>query len=220
LNAGRTWAELAKFAQDISDDVFISRNVEKLAERGVDLLFHPGTHDMVAFDLAWGGAHHPDLPVYLKANSGHGKKGHPAAERDEQNKAAFLLGHFFDGVEPLLTAPTVEWKVNGDVVEVAVQFRAGSGEESGRIWWMTNRPPDGSPGYLSEMIPDDNWMDMERDGESGAWTASIPIPADAQRLDFFSNHRKVVSYRGKTYATYLSSPYTRVVLKGMNNLSP
>ena len=95
IKAGHTWEELETFTRAISDGVFISRNLPALRARGVEMLFHPGTHDMVAYDLAWGGAHHPDIPVYLGANTGHGEKGHPQLERDERNRDAFLLRHFF-----------------------------------------------------------------------------------------------------------------------------
>lgn len=213
LAAGRSWEDLEKFALDVSDGVFVTRNIDALRARGVDLLFHPGTHDFVAYDLAWGGKHHPDIPVYLGANTGHGKRNpHPENERDEQNKAAFLIGHFFDGVEPLLEAPAVESRVREDTLEIAVRFHPGSGEESGRVWWIYDRPPDGSPGYLDKMIPDGNSAEMTFDRKRTAWTARIPLQPDAGRIDFFSNHRKVIRHGGKAYPTYLSSPYTRVEL--------
>jgi hypothetical protein len=94
LDAGNTWKDLQIFARDISDDVFISRNLKALRKRGVDMLFHPGTHDFVAFDMAWGGKHHPTIPVYLGANSGHGKRGHPKTERDQQNKSGVYAQTF------------------------------------------------------------------------------------------------------------------------------
>ena len=53
LDSGGTWKDLQKFTREISDGVFISRNLDALRKRGVDMLFHPGTHDMVAFDMAW-----------------------------------------------------------------------------------------------------------------------------------------------------------------------
>ena len=210
LNAGHTWEELQKFTRAISDGVFISRNLPALRARGVDMLFHPGTHDMVAYDLAWGGAHHPDLPVYLGANTGHGKKGHPQTERDEQNKTAFLLNHFFDGVEPLLTPPSVKTEIHDDTLKVTVRFPPNSGDESGRIWWMFDRAPDGSPKYISELIPDENTAEMTHDAKRGVWTASINLDPKATSIDFFTNHRKTVHHGTKAYATYLSCPYTRV----------
>ena len=80
----------------MSPEVFVGPKLGELKKRGAEVLFHPGTHDFVAFDLNWGGKHYPEVPIYLRANSGHGIEGpHPAAERGEQNKAAFLLRHFF-----------------------------------------------------------------------------------------------------------------------------
>lgn len=213
LAAGHTWDDLRKLAHRLADSVFITRNIEALRARDVDLLFHPGTHDFVAYDLAWGGKHHPTIPIYLRANSGHGKrKGHPAAERDEQNKAAFLLEHFFDDVAPLLEAPIVEHQVVDNTLKVTVRFKAGSGDESGRIWWIYDRPPDGSPGYLDTLIRDDDWAEMTHDRARGVWTVTIKLDPEATRIDFFSNHRKTIQYHGRAYRTYISCPYTRVEL--------
>ncbi|MEM7235762.1 MAG: hypothetical protein AAF517_26570, partial [Planctomycetota bacterium] len=212
LAAGKDWKELQAFAKRYDRDVFISQRLDELRQRKVDLLFHPGTHDFVAFDLAWGGTRHPTIPVYLAANSGHGKRqGHPNKERDERNRDAFLIQHFFDGVEPLLTPPSIHHRREKDRLVVSVRFRKTSSEESGRIWWIFDRPQDGSFGYLKEMIPDENSAEMKR-GESGAWVVEIPLEASAKRIDVFSNHRKTIRYGGKSYATYLSSPYTRVKL--------
>lgn len=215
LDAGHTWEDLQAFARDISDQVFISRNLEPLRARGVEMLFHPGSHDMVAYDLAWGGAHHPTIPVYLGANTGHGGKGHPFTERDQQNKAAFLLRHFFPDQTsgPLLTPPAIESQVDGDFLHVTVRFAPNSGEESGRIWWINNRGNDGSPSYLKELIPDENTLEMTHNADEGTWTVDIPIKSDANRIDLFSNHRKIITHGETPYRTYLSSPYTRVDLK-------
>ena len=214
LAAGHTWEDLQKLAHNIADSVFITRNVEALRARDVDLLFHPGTHDIVAYDLAWGGKHHANIPIYLQANTGHGKKkGHPAAERDEQNKAAFLLEHFFDDVAPLLEAPTIQQQIEDNTLKVTVRFKSNSGEESGRIWWIYDRAPDGSPGYLNELIHIENWADMKYDKERGVWTTTFELDSNATRIDFFSNHRKTIRYHGRTYPTYISCPYTRVELR-------
>ena len=215
LDAGHSWADLQTFARDISDHVFISRNLEALRRRKVEMLFHPGTHDMVAYDMAWGGAHHPSIPVYLGANTGHGKRGHPAIERDQQNKAAFLLRHFLpdEVTERLLTPPSIESQITGDAIRVTVQFPPSSGEEAGRIWWITNRAPDGSPRYLKELIPDENSKAMVHDADRGIWTTAIGIAPGAVRVDLFTNHRKTVRHHGSSYSTYISSPYTRVELK-------
>jgi hypothetical protein len=214
LGAGHSWKDLQQFVADISGDVFISRRLKQLRSRGVDMLFHPGTHDSVAYDLAWGGAHHPDIPVYLGANTGHGKKGHPQLERDQANKAALLLRHFFpqELEGDLLAPPRVKTAVGKSVLRVTVRFPQGSAEESGRIWWIVDRAPDGSPRYLTEPIPDANTSEMVRGPEQGEWKAEIRLEHGASHIDFFSNHRKTIRYAGNAYATYLSSPYTRVQL--------
>jgi hypothetical protein len=212
LDAGGTWKDLQNFARDISDDVFISRNLKALRKRGVDMLFHPGTHDFVAFDMAWGGKHHPTIPVYLGANSGHGKRGHPKTERDQQNKSGFMLKHFFpdETKGDLLAPPQVKSERKDKTLNVNVSFDPGSGEESGRIWWIFDRAPDGSPNYISEMIPDNQTMEMKRQGNQ--WTATIKLDPKAKRIDIFSNHRKTLRYKESPYRTYMSSPYTRVRL--------
>jgi hypothetical protein len=178
------------------------------------MLFHPGTHDMVAYDMAWGGENHPSIPIYLGANSGHGKKRHPKIERDQQNKAALLLRHFFpdEFTESLHSPPAIETQVDNDILHVTVRFTPDSGDETGRIWWINNRGPDGSPRYLKEPIPDDNSKEMIRDSERGVWTTEIKIESSTSRIDLFSNHRKTIKYRERSYPTYISSPYTRVEL--------
>ena len=214
LAAGHSWQELEKLANRLAGHIFISRNLEKLEARGVDLYFHPGTHDFVAFDVPWCGRKFPQVPVYLRANSGHGKKGHPAAEKDERNKSAFLLHHFFGGVEPMLEPPSVSCEVQGTRLSVTVKFKPGSGETSGRIWWMYDRGPDGSAAYISEMIPDDQWKDMTFDARKRTWTVEIELKQGASHIDLFSNHGKTLRYKSQNYRTYISSPYTRVVLNG------
>lgn len=216
LAAGHNWEALQTLALRMADHVFVSRHLDRLNDRNVDLYFHPGTHDFVAFDIAWGGRHHPQIPIYYKANSGHGqKKGHPKAERNQQNKAAFLLRHFFpEKVEPLLEAPSIEYHRSENRLSISVKFKPGSKAESGRIWWIYDRGPDGSAAYLAELIPDDNWADMTR--EKGAWIAEIKLDPQATQIDFFSNHRKTISHGPKQYPTYISSPYTRVPLRPTN----
>jgi hypothetical protein len=212
LDAGGTWKDLQNFARDISDQVFISRNLKALRKRGVDMLFHPGTHDIVAFDMAWGGKHHPTIPVYLGANSGHGKRGHPKTEQDQLNKSGFMLKHFFpeETKGDLLAPPQVKSELKDKTLKVSVSFAPDSGEESGRIWWIFDRAPDGSPNYISEMIPDNQTMEMEKMGNQ--WTATIKLDPKAKQIDFFSNHRKTLRYKETIHRTYMSSPYTRVQL--------
>ena len=63
--------------------VSIAENWDRLMERGVDILFQPGTHDYVAYDILWGAQNHPQLPVYYEPNGGHSQTPHHAAAKDE-----------------------------------------------------------------------------------------------------------------------------------------
>ncbi len=131
LAAGKTWEDLRSQANSLADQLFISRNVDKLTARKADFLFHPGTHDMVSYDGIWGGMNAANVPVYNGANSGHGRKGHPGNMRNS-NKSAFTLNHFLGGKKPLLTPPTIATKIRNKKLEVTVTFKPGSEEENGR----------------------------------------------------------------------------------------
>ena len=174
-------------------------------ERGVDMLFQPGTHDYVAFDILWGAQNHPQLPVYYEPSGGHSQTPHVATAKDEQNKDAFLWHHFFGG-EPLLQPPKSNYKISKDKLSVSVSFNEGPQPINGRIWWIYDRAPAGSAPFLHEQIPADQWMDMERDAKTGAWTAVIPLKDGFSQIDFFSNHGREVN----GYKQYISSPYTQV----------
>ncbi len=214
LSKGRSWNDLKTFAHGMADAVFISRNLETLNARGVDLYFAPGTHDFVCYDIQWGGKHHPDIPVYFKTNLGHGKnKVHPALETDEANLPAFLLQHFFEVEGRLLNPPKVTHKLTGNTLKVTVRFDSDNPAESGRIWWMFDRGTDGSAAYLHELFPDDQWLEMTAGKKMGIWKSEIPLTSSAKTIDFFSNHRKTISYKGEDYPSYLSSPYSRISLK-------
>ena len=213
LAAGKKWEGLQKLAGEVADHVFVSRNLTALKARKVNMLFHPGTHDFVAFDLAWGGKHHPQIPIYLKANSGHGIRApHPAAERDEQNKAAFLLHHFFGG-EGLLSPPEVQTKLDKEKIQVTVIFPKGDKAESSRIWWMYDRGPDGSATYIAELFPKEQAAPMKFNPKENSWSVTLALKPRKKHIDFFSNHSKTILRGGRTYITYISSPYTRVSLQ-------
>ena len=207
LKAGISMDELHDKTDRFLTSVCVTENWDRLMERGVDVLFQPGTHDWVAYDILWGAQNHPQLPVYYAPNGGHEMQKHPAAESDSENLEAFLWNHFFGG-EPLLSPPTLSHEVIGDKLKIHVRFENGPQAESGRIWWMYDRAPAGSAPFLHVRIPEDQWADMERDPKTGSWTATIPLQEGASRVDFFSNHGKVVN----EYQQYLSSPYTRVEL--------
>jgi hypothetical protein len=167
----------------------------------------------VAFDLPCGGAHFPQIPIFLQANTGHGyRNGLPVGDRRQENLPAFLLDHFFKDMDPLLEAPVLAYEVIGSTLKVTVKFKPGSGENSGRIFWMFDRAPEGSVAYLEELFPDDQWKEMDQNAD-GAWTSEIELPEQATHIDFFSTHGKVLYRKNKSYQSYLSSPYTRVKLR-------
>ncbi|MGB0600242.1 MAG: prolyl oligopeptidase family serine peptidase [Rubripirellula sp.] len=198
------------FMDRFMQSLCVTENWDRLMDRSVDVLFQPGTHDYVAFDILWGAQNHPQLPVYYQPNGGHSQTPHVATAKDEQNKEAFLWHHFFGG-ESLLKPPKSNSKVDKDKLIVSVSFNEGPQPKSGRIWWIYNRAPAGptrSTPFLEERIPDDQWMDMEFEAKAGAWTATIPLKDGFDRIDFFSNHGHMTN----GYKQYLSSPYTRVEL--------
>ena len=99
------WSQLQSrcLAADINGQIFrvslreslmsSSQAIDSLRRRGVEMLFHPGTHDMVV-TICSGAVHTIHKPIILEPTR-HGKRGHPKLERDQSNKAAFLLQHFF-----------------------------------------------------------------------------------------------------------------------------
>ncbi|MXZ11894.1 MAG: hypothetical protein F4Y79_20940 [Gemmatimonadetes bacterium] len=205
LKAGRSWDEIHHLADCILSRLCVTENWDRLKERGVDILFQPGTHDYVAFDVPWGAQNHPQLPVYYEPSGGHSQTPHVATAKDEQNRNAFLWHHFFGG-EPLLQPPKSNYKISKDKLSVSVRFNEGPQPINGRIWWIYDRAPAGSAPFLHEQIPADQWMDMERDAKTGAWTATIPLKDGFSQIDFFSNHGREVN----GYKQYISSPYTQV----------
>jgi hypothetical protein len=207
LKAGRSMDEMQTFADRLWSSVCVAENWDRLMERGVDVLFQPGTHDYVAYDVLWGAQNHPQLPVYYKPSGGHSQTPHVAAAKDEQNRDAFLWHHFFGG-DPLMKPSASSHKVDKDKLSVRVSFDEGPKPISGRIWWIYDRAPAGSAPFLHAPIPEDQWADMERDPKTGSWTATIPLQKGASRIDFFSNH----GHMSNGYKQYLSSPYTRVEL--------
>ena len=205
LKMGKSLDDMQSFADRLRPGVSVTENWDRLMERGVDILFQPGTHDYVAYDILWGAQNHPQLPVYYEPNGGHSQTPHVAAAKDGQNKDAFLWHHFFGG-EPLLQPPKSNYTISKDKLSVSVRFNEGPQPINGRIWWIYDRAPAGSAPFLHEQIPADQWMDMERDAKTGAWTATIPLKDGFSRIDFFSNHGREVN----GYKQYISSPYTQV----------
>ncbi|MCP4096087.1 MAG: hypothetical protein GY880_09200 [Planctomycetaceae bacterium] len=207
MRAGSSVDKMQTFSDRLWSSACITENWDRLMERGVDILFQPGTHDYVAYDILWGAQNHPQVPIYYQPGGGHYHTPHIATAKDEQNREAFLWKHFFGG-EPLLSPPTSSYKIDQDQLLVRVSFGEGPQPINGRIWWIYDRAPAGSAPFLHERIPEDQWTDMQLDEKTNAWTAIIPLKEGASRVDFFTNHGK----KSNGYQQYLSSPYTRVEL--------
>ena len=63
--------------------------------------------------------------------------------------------------------------------------------------------------YPNEMIPEENSSILRSREDSGF---EMELDPEASHIDFFSNHRKTIRHGSVSYATYISSPYTRVEL--------
>ena len=207
MKAGKSMDEMQNFLDRLWSHASVAENWDRLMERGVDILFEPGTHDYVAYDIVWGAQNHPQVPVYYQPNGGHSQTPHAATAKDEQNRDAFLWHHFFGG-DSLLSPPASSHQVDKDKLTVSVSFEEGPQPTDGRIWWMYDRAPEGSAPFLLTPIPEDQWADMKQDSKTGSWTVTIPLKKGASRIDFFSNH----GHKANGYQQYLSSPYTRVQL--------
>ena len=59
LKAERSMDELHDMMDYFWPSVCVTENWDRLMERGVDILFQPGTHDYVASDILWGSQNHP-----------------------------------------------------------------------------------------------------------------------------------------------------------------
>ncbi len=195
---GKSMDDMQSFADRLWSSACVTENWDRLRERGVDVLFEPGTHDYVAYDILWGAQNHPQLPVYHQPNGGHSQTPHFAAAKDEQNREAFLWDHFFGG-EPLLSPPTSSHKVDKDKLTVRVSFDEGLSRQAGasggcmtarrqvplRSWISHPRRPMGGHGAGSQGRFLDHHHSLEGRGfpyrffqqpwKSGQWLPAVSI---------------------------------------------
>ena len=64
MRAGSSVDKMQTFADRLWSSACVTENWDRLMERGVDILFQPGTHDYVAYDILWGRAK-PSSTSYL-----------------------------------------------------------------------------------------------------------------------------------------------------------
>ncbi len=218
LEAGHSWDDIRKLALEMADYIFVTRNMDQLRERGVEMLFDPTTHDFNSYSILQAAQNFPRIPTYYQPNGGHGQELHHATQEND-NLPAFILGHFFEDLEPMLEPPSISHEISDDKLLVTVRFEDGPKAESGRIWWIYDRGPEASAAFLWQRIGKDDWSDMKFDAEKEAWTAEIKIDENAaSHIDFFSNHGRVVRNKSRSFKTCLSSPYTRVDLVKIREL--
>ena len=213
LEAGHSWDDIRKLALEMADYIFVTRNMDQLKERGVEMLFQPTTHDFNSYSILLAAQNFPKIPTYYDPNGGHGQELHHAAQENDI-LPAFILGHFFDDMEPALEPPSISHEISGNKLLVTVRFEEGPQAESGRIWWMYDRGPEASAAFLWQRIGKDDWSDMKFDEEKKVWTAEIRLDKNAKsHIDFFSNHGRIVKNKSRSFRTYISSPYTRLYLE-------
>ena len=71
-------------------------------------------------------------------------------------------------MEPLLTPPGVQTKIDGDTLKVTVRFPPGSGEESWpHLVDVSTVLPTAARNTSSELIPDENTAEMIHDTKGG-----------------------------------------------------
>lgn len=214
IEQGNTWADLKKTANLVSPHIFISQNWKQLMERGCQLYFHPGTHDFVAFDMPSLGKNYPQIPTYNRINSGHGKRPNGAkVEKHDATKQAFILQHFASAKNQMLRPPKITYEVLATSIKVTVTFEQNQKAESGRLYWMYDRAPEGTIQYIKEDFPAENYKEMKMGSDGKSFVSEIPLQSESQFIDFYSNHRKTISVNGKMLPTHISSPYIRVTLK-------
>ena len=113
----------------------------------------------------------------------------------------------------MLSPPKVKTQIKAAKIQVTVSFDEGQQAESGRLFWIHDRAPDGSLEYITKDSPSDNFMDMDYDAETNSYSFSLPIVAAQSHIDFYRNHRKTLHFMGQELPTHISSPYTRVYIK-------
>ena len=187
LKAGKSMDEMQSFADRLWSSVCVAENWDRLMERGVDILFQPGTNDYVAYDILWGAQNYPRGACLLsKPMAGTHQTPHGATAKDEQNRDAFLWNHFFGGESVAEALRGRAIKSTEDNLSVSVSFNEGPQPTSGRIWWTYDRAPAGSAPFLHVQIPEDQWMDMERDAKTGSHGLQASLCRKALLVSIFS----------------------------------
>ena len=207
LANGWTENDIRRVLREIYQMCMISLNFDKLEKRGCEVLFDIGSHDNVTPDLAYLGAKYPQIPVCIYPNGGHGQQGKSLLpfSAGGDNYTAFMSNHFF-GDRPMMIPPKLSYERKGSKIEIRVEFQSGPPADTGTIYWMFDREPGGSAGYVAFYFK--LQKDMERVDER-TWKTEIECSEDASTVEFFTFHSNTIN----DMRAHISSPYTQIKLK-------
>lgn len=198
--AGWSEAEMQQMNDEAWRACQIAYHLPAVQQRGLTYFYHVGSNDNVCPGLREMGQQHPDFPLYILPGGQHGGPASsgftlqtPAQKEAEENFIALAKYHFF-GLGAMPKAPRLSLKTVGSaeapVIRVTVHLAPGSPvvADRNRLSWCVNRHP---PYTLATEY--DRWQSVPLTSDAeGALSAEIPVPADAQVVDFISTHTQRV----------------------------
>ncbi len=168
-----------------------------LEKRGLEYFYFVGTNDSVSPALLALGKTLPHFPLYIAPGGQHGGPATagftvrtPLIPEASENFKTFCLSHFFDA-RPLPSTPTINHLLlaDGKHLEVVTTFTDDTEPQTNTLSWSINRH---RPYTLA--FEYDSWQSTEMEKIADfTYRAIIEIPADANTVDFLSNHRHVKS---------------------------
>jgi len=194
-SAGWSGAEI-KAASSLAWEVCRTTNyLDKLKQRGVDILYCQGSNDNVSPGLIELGEKFPQLPVYIMPGGQHGGAKEagftkPVASQPgvDENLYAFAMHHFF-GARSLPASPMLTVKPGNGAhrYRVTAVFPDGTEPQNNEIFWSVNRHPD-----YSILMEFDEWksMPLQKTGRA-TFSGEVLIEGKANTVDFISVHRHV-----------------------------
>jgi hypothetical protein len=202
-----TEEDVYRCMRQINKVSFVSLHHDRLEDRGCEFLFDLGSHDNVTPALTYLGEKYPEIPVCIHPNGGHGQQGKgllPFAPAND-NQVAFMSNHFF-GNRPMMKSPVVRYEKRETSITVEVSFTDSPPADTGKIFWMFDRDPGGSAGYVAFYFK--HFKDMNRVNKR-SWKAEIELNSTASTVDFFTFHSNTIG----NMPAHISCPYTRINLR-------
>ena len=96
-------------------------------------------------------------------------------ERLDATKSTFILQHFLTEGKKMLLPPKVKYQKIGDALKIEISFSTGQQPESGRIFWMYDRPPEGTIAYIKEDFPVENFKEMIMSSDRRTFSVQVPL---------------------------------------------